>query len=52
MIKVNSILSAELTAAPRVKAQIKKGNSIIKPSWIHESIKRNRLLPLFKEYAA
>ena len=34
-----------------VRAQKKKGVSIIKPQWIHESIKRGRQLPLIKRYA-
>lgn len=36
-------------AAPRVKAQIRKGVSVIKPQWIFESIKRHRPIPLLKE---
>jgi DNA ligase-4 len=36
-------------ADPLVKAQIRKGVSIIKPEWILESIKRKKPLPLLKE---
>jgi DNA ligase-4 len=32
-----------------VKAQIRKGVSVIKPQWIFESIKRKRPIPLLKE---
>jgi DNA ligase-4 len=35
---------------PHVKAQIRKGVSVIKPDWIFESIKRKKALPLIKEW--
>lgn len=34
---------------PKVRAEIRKGVSIIKPEWILESIKRGKPLPLIKE---
>lgn len=34
---------------PQVKGQIKKGLSILRPEWLIESIKRERMLPLIKE---
>ncbi|BEI97354.1 hypothetical protein CcaverHIS631_0209430 [Cutaneotrichosporon cavernicola] len=34
---------------PRVKAQIRKGISVVKPQWIFESIKRQRPIPLLKD---
>jgi len=39
-----------LTSDVLVRAQKKKGVSIIKPQWVHESIERGRQLPLIKEY--
>ena len=38
-----------LTSDVLVRAQIKKGVSVIKPDWIYESIDRARQLPLIKE---
>jgi len=32
-----------------VKAQMRKGVSVIKPDWLFESIKRRRSIPLIKE---
>lgn len=38
-----------LMADVLIRAQIKKGVSIIKPEWIYESIHRGRKLPLIRE---
>jgi len=46
---VTEKIYAKLRIAPRVKAQIRKGNNVIKPEWIFESIKRQRPIPLLKE---
>lgn len=39
----------QLMSDPRVRAQKRKGLSLVKPQWIYESIERRRALPLIKE---
>ncbi|GFZ52023.1 DNA ligase 4 [Saitozyma sp. JCM 24511] len=42
--------AGDLRVGPLVKAQIRKGVSIIKPEWIFASIERRRPIPLIEEY--